>query len=188
MITPRKIWHLHEVRVPDFWLALSAFLGVVFLEVMAGVLIGILLSLLLLLQRLSTPHVAILGRHPDRGFVSIETNPGTVPVAGTVILRTDGPLVFASIDPVTERLYALTVHAEPVPDRVVLDLEATSEIDVTAAGALANAVGDLRAAGIDVRFAGAHQAVREYAARLGHDQLAGLADPYPTVAAAVTAS
>lgn len=188
MITPRKIWHLHEVRVPDFWLALSAFLGVVFLEVMAGVLIGILLSLLLLLQRLSTPHVAILGRHPDRGFVSIETNPGTVPVAGTVILRTDGPLVFASIDPVIQRLYALTVHAEPVPDRVVLDLEATSEIDVTAAGALANAVGDLRAAGIDVRFAGAHQAVREYAARLGHDQLAGLADPYPTVAAAVTAS
>lgn len=29
MITPRKIWHLRQLRVPDFWLALSACLGVV---------------------------------------------------------------------------------------------------------------------------------------------------------------
>ncbi|WP_395656305.1 SulP family inorganic anion transporter [Nocardioides sp.] len=185
MITPRKIWHLHQVRVPDFWLALSAFLGVVLIEVMAGVLIGILLSLVLLLQRLSTPHVAVLGRHPDRGFVDIDTNPDTVPVEGTVILRIDGPLVFASIDPVIDRLTALTIDAEPRPRRVVIDLDSTSEIDVTAAGALATAVDDLHAAGVEVRFAAAHAQVREYAARLGHDQLAGLVDPYPTVSAAV---
>jgi len=28
IIKPRKIWNLHQVRVPDFWLALAAFLGV----------------------------------------------------------------------------------------------------------------------------------------------------------------
>lgn len=185
MITPRKIWYLRQVRVPDFWLALSALLGVVLIEVMAGVLIGILLSLLLLLQRLSSPHTAVLGRHPERGFVAIEDNPGTTPVPDTVILRTDGPLVFASIDPVIERLHARTLHAEPRPALVVLDFDATPEIDVTAASALAAAVDDLRAAGIDVRFAGAHASVRNYAARLGYDQLAGLAEPYATVAAAV---
>jgi sulfate permease, SulP family len=189
MIAPRKIWRLRQIRVPDFWLALSAFLGVVLVEVMAGVLIGILIgilvSLLLLLQRLSTPHIAILGRHPERGFVAIDDNPGATAVPGTVILRVDGPLVFASIDPVVERLSALTVHADPQPTRVVLDLDSTSEIDVTAAAALATAVDDVRAAGIDVRFVGAHATVRDYAARLGHDQLAGLVEPYPTVAAAV---
>lgn len=187
MITPRRIWHLHQVRVPDFWLALAAFLGVVLVEVMAGVLIGILLSLVLLLQRLSTPHIAVLGRHPERGFVAVDANPGTVPVPGVVILRADGPLVFASIDPFIERLDTL-VRAEPRPALVVLDFESVSEIDVTAAAALDSAVNDLRAAGIAVRFASAHAPVREYAARLEYDQLAGLVEPFPTVAAAVAQS
>jgi MFS superfamily sulfate permease-like transporter len=188
MITPRRIWHLRRVRVPDFWLALASFLGVVLVEVMAGVLIGILLSLVLLLQRLSTPHVATLGRHPERGFVAVDDNPDTVPVPGAVILRIDGPLVFASVDPVVERLTQLTLDAEALPAFVVLDFESVPEIDVTAATALASAVSDLRSAGIDVRFAGAHEPVREYAARLGHDQLAGLVEPFPTVASAVAQS
>lgn len=188
MIRPRKIWRLRQLRVPDFWLALSACLGVVLVEVMAGVLIGVLLSLVLLLQRLSTPHVAVLGRHPARGFVAIDANPGTEPVAGTVILRADGPLVFASIDPVIDRVRASTLEADPSPSLLVLDLEPVSEIDVTAATALAEVVADVRAAGITVRFASAHAGVREYARRLGIDELGDLVDAYPSVAAAVEGS
>jgi MFS superfamily sulfate permease-like transporter len=90
MIRPRSIWRLRQVRVPDFWLSLTALLGVVLIEVMAGLLIGVVLSLVLL-QRLSTPNVAVLGRHPERGIVAIDANPGTRPVPDTVILRTDGP-------------------------------------------------------------------------------------------------
>jgi MFS superfamily sulfate permease-like transporter len=155
---------------------------------MAGVLLGILLSLVLLLQRLSTPHVATLGRHPERGFVAVDANADTEPVPGAVILRIDGPLVFASVDPVIERLNELTLQADPRPALVVLDFESVAEIDVTAAAALGSAVTDLRAAEIDVRFAGAHAPVREYAARLGDDELAGLVEPFPTVAAAVAQS
>ncbi|HQR25831.1 MAG TPA: SulP family inorganic anion transporter [Nocardioides sp.] len=185
MIRPRKIWRLRQVQVPDFWLALSACLGVVLIEVMAGVLIGVLLSLVLLLERLSTPHVAVLGRHPVRGFVAIDANPGTEPVPGVVILRTDGPLVFASIDPVIDEMRRRSLDAEPRPDLVVLDLEPVSEIDVTAATALAAAVTDVRSAGLTVRFAGAHAGVREYVQRLGIAELRELVDCYPSVAAAV---
>jgi anti-anti-sigma regulatory factor len=67
----------------------------------------------------------------------------------------------------------------------VLDLSACYEIDVTAADALASLVDDLRLEGTDVRFAGARAPVREYAARLGMANLAGIAEPYPTVAVAV---
>jgi high affinity sulfate transporter 1 len=186
MIRPRSIWRLREVRVPDFWLALAAFLGVVLLEVMAGLIIGVVLSLVLLLQRLSTPRVAVLGRHPDRGIVAIDANPGTLPVPHTVILRADGPLVFASIDPVVRELHDRTLGAEDVPRLVVLDFSSTSEIDVTAATALAGVVAQLRAAGIEVRFAGAHASVRNYARRVGGDELATLAEPYPSVAAAIS--
>lgn len=185
MIQPLKIWGLRRLRMPDFWLALFAFLGVVLIEVMAGILIGVALSLVMLLQRLSAPHTALLGRHPDRGFVDLALNCGTEPIPGTLVFRVDGPLVFASVDPVVDDLRQRALTAEERPNLVVIDFEATYEIDVTAADILAELVSDLRIAGIDVRFAAAHDQVRQYARRLGLEELTGLTEPYPTVAAAV---
>jgi MFS superfamily sulfate permease-like transporter len=185
MIRPRKIWHLRQIRVPDFWLALATFAGVVLVEVMPGMVIGVVVSLLLLLQRLSTPRVAVLGRHPERGFVGLDSNLGAEPLPGTVILRPEGPLVFASVDPVVDELRRLVLAAEPRPSLVVLDLEVTSEIDVTAADALAGVVAELRAGGTEVRFASVHSPVRDYVRRLDHEELAGVAAPYATVGAAL---
>jgi sulfate permease, SulP family len=185
MIQPLKIWGLRQIRVPDFWLALFAFLGVILIGVMAGIVIGVALSLLLLLLRLGSPHTAVLGRHPDRGFVDTSVNPGAVPVPGVLIFRVDGPLVFASVDGALDDLRNALDAAPGQPGLVVLDLSACYEIDVTAADALASLVDDLRLAGSELRFAGAHRQVREYAARLGLANLDMLAEPYPTVAAAL---
>jgi MFS superfamily sulfate permease-like transporter len=185
MIRPRSIWRLRQIRVPDFWLALSAFLGVVLLDVTAGIVIGLVLSLVLLLQRLGQPHVAVLGEHPERGFVDADAYPDAVPVPGTLLVRVDGPLVFANVDPVLEELRRAVRDATPRPDLMVLDFEATYEIDVTAATALARFVDDQRAAGVEVRFAAVHAPVREYARRLSLGPLAGLDDPYPSVADAL---
>ncbi|MGB8022389.1 MAG: STAS domain-containing protein, partial [Candidatus Nanopelagicales bacterium] len=78
------------------------------------------------------------------------------------------------------------VHGStPAPEVVVLDLSACYEIDVTAADALAALVDDLRREGTEVRFAGAHRQLRDYAARLRLADLAGLENPHPTVDAAL---
>jgi MFS superfamily sulfate permease-like transporter len=171
--------------VPDFWLALFAFLGVILIGVMAGIVIGVVLSLLLLLLRLGTPHTAVLGRDSDRGFVDVSVNPGALPVPGVLVLRVDGPLVFASVDGALDDLRTALDGAPERPSLVVLDLSACYEIDVTSADALASLVDDLRLEGTEVRFAGAHAPVRGYAARLNLPNLAGLAEPHPTVEAAL---
>ncbi|GAA4398012.1 sulfate permease [Fodinibacter luteus] len=185
MIRPRPIWRLRQIRVPDFWLAASAFVGVVLIDVTAGIIIGLVLSLVLLLQRLGQPHVALLGRHPDRGFVDLTAYPDAVPLPGTLVVRVDGPLVFANVDPVLDELRRGIRETSPRPDLVVLDFEATYEIDVTSATALARFVADQRSSGVEVRFASVHAPVREYAGRLSLDQLAGLDDSYPSVADAL---
>ena len=76
-------------------------------------------------------------------------------------------------------------ESSPRPDVVVLDFEATYEIDVTAATALARLLENLRTAEVEVRFAAVHAPVREYAGRLSLGPLAGLDDPYPSVADAL---
>jgi high affinity sulfate transporter 1 len=185
MIQPLKIWGLRQIRVPDFWLALFAFLGVVLIGVMAGIVLGVVLSLVLLVRRLSTPHTAVLGTHPERGYVDQATNPDAAPIPGTLIFRVDGPLVFASVDSAVDALRRRALLQGEPPQLVVLDFEATYEIDVTAADTLAGLVDDLRQAGIEVRFAAAHQQVRDYARKLALPELAGLVTPYPTIDAAI---
>ena len=171
--------------MPDFWLALYAFLGVVLIGVMAGIVIGVVLSLVLLVRRLSTPHTAFLGLHPERGYVDQATHPDAAPVPGTLLFRVDGPLVFASVDPAVDALRTRALQPGEPTVLVVLDFGSTYEIDVTAADALAGLVDDLRQAGIEVRFAAAHQQVRAYAEKLALPPLAGLVTPYPTVEAAI---
>ena len=185
MIKPLKIWGLRQIRVPDFWLALFAFLGVVLIGVMAGIVIGVVLSLVLLLQRLSRPHTAVLGRHPQRGYVDLDVYPDAEQTPGTLIFRVDGPLVFASVEGALDTLRAAVHDSIPTPALVVLDLSACYEIDVTAADALATLLDDLRREGVEVRFAGAHRQLRDYASRLRLTDLAGLANPHPTVDAAL---
>jgi high affinity sulfate transporter 1 len=186
MIAPLKIWGLRQIRVPDFWLALFAFLGVILIGVMAGILIGVVLSMVLLLGRLGTPHTAVLARHPERGFVDTAVYPDAVPIPGVLVFRVDGPLVFASVDGALDDLRGALDEAPLTPDMVVLDLGACYEIDVTAADALAGLVDDLRRDGTEIRFAAAHQQVRDYATRLELPDLADLANPYPTVDASVS--
>jgi high affinity sulfate transporter 1 len=185
MIQPLKIWGLRQIRVPDFWLALFAFLGVVLIGVMAGIVLGVVLSLVLLVRRLSTPHTAFLGTHPERGYVDQATNPDAAPIPGTLIFRVDGPLVFASVDSAVDALRTRALLQGEPPQLVVLDFESTYEIDVTAADTLAGLVDDLRQAGIEVRFAAAHQQVRDYARKLALPELAGLVTPYPTIDSAI---
>src|SRR6478609_9710979 len=61
--TSRK--HGHEGALasrPDFLGAVAALLGVLVLDTLPGLFIGIAVSLLLLLYRVSAPHIAVLGR------------------------------------------------------------------------------------------------------------------------------
>ncbi len=72
-------------RKTDFYLAVTALIGVVFTDVMTGLMFAVLLSVVMLLYRASRPYIATLGRRPgspgDYGDISrnkeIVVDPGT---------------------------------------------------------------------------------------------------------------
>lgn len=53
---------LYRQNRGDFWAALATLLGVLFFEVLAGLLIGVFISLGLLMARVVRPRVVELGR------------------------------------------------------------------------------------------------------------------------------
>ena len=120
----------HAARA-DFIAAFAALLGVLFFDTLPGLFIGIAVSLLLLIYRVSKPYVAELGRVPggDGQFADRDRHPENTPVPGVVVVRVESGLFFANADGVKAALTAEA--ARPGTKALVVDAGAMSFIDVT---------------------------------------------------------
>jgi SulP family sulfate permease len=161
----RKLKGMHRFSAQ---LSLITSAAVIALGVLPGILLGVFLSLLHLLSQIARPQDALLGRVPgSQTLHDVGDDEAAQTVAGLVVYRFYGPLVFANIRFFIERLqHFLTKEGTPVR-HVILDARAIPEIDVTAAEQLRVFVNHLRERGITFVVAKAHLPLREAAVRLG---------------------
>ncbi|MBK6311924.1 MAG: sulfate permease [Candidatus Microthrix sp.] len=169
----RRLWRVARV---DFWIAVGAILGVLTSGVLAGVIIGIVLSLGWLVYVNARPPTPELGRRPGTTtFRPLEQYPDDETYPGVLVLGFDGGLYFATTEVLTDRLRDKVVDADPPIEDVILDFEAVNFIDSQGVGELdrlAGVDGDL---GITVHFARMKDDVRAVLAadgvvdRLGPD-------------------
>jgi anti-anti-sigma factor len=128
MIDVRELRRLRRVARIDFWIAIAAIVGVLSAGVLAGVAIGIALSLVWLVRVATTPKIRTLGREPGtQAFRDAEEHPGDETFDGMIILRVDFGLSFATAEALEERVREL-IDAEQ-PRAVVLDLAGVDFID-----------------------------------------------------------
>jgi sulfate permease, SulP family len=97
----RAIRRLWQVRRLDFALAMLTLLGVLtFEEVLTGLLVAVIVSLIALVLRASQARLSVLGRVPGSlTFSSVETQPENTTVPGLLIVRPDEGLYFANAAP-----------------------------------------------------------------------------------------
>jgi len=108
MIDVRELRRLHRVARFDFVVAVAAIVGVLSSGVLAGVVIGIALSLLWLVYVATTPPMPVLGREPETGlFRELDEHPEDETVPGTAVLRIDSGLFFATAEALEARVEAL---------------------------------------------------------------------------------
>jgi sulfate permease, SulP family len=153
----------------EFWLGVLTLVGVITLDVLAGLVIGVMLSLLVLVYRASRPVVALMGADPDLpgAFLDVSRHPNVTPVPGVLILRPRVPLFYANAKPVREALRALVLPpAEPVR-AVILDLAASEELDVTSAEALAATAAELHREHVRLGLAHLHTPAADLLRRSG---------------------
>lgn len=140
------------VRPSAVVLSLVATLGVIVLGVLPGILLAILLAILLFFRRNWWPHGSVLGRAPGvDGWHSLDDHPGASELDGVVVYRWEAPLFFANAGAFRNQIRHL-VH-ERRPRWVVLQCEAITDIDVTAAQMLEQLDVELNADGIHLAFA-----------------------------------
>jgi sulfate permease, SulP family len=167
----------------DFIAAVAAMLGVLVFDTLPGLFIGIAVSLLLLLYRVSRPNVAVLGQVPGTSqWADIAQHPEDQTVPGIAILRVESGVFFANADHV--RLTISDAAAAEGVHAVVLDGETVPFVDVTAARMLDELTADLHRRGVRLVIARDVGQVRDVLARSG-----GAVAPeyFPSVRAAVDA-
>ena len=182
----RRLW---RVSHSDFAFALAALLGVMTFGTLQGVFIGVLLSLLWLVWRASHPELQVLGRTADgRGYLRVDQHPGVVTLPGLLIVRLDGPLFFATANPVRNRLRSLILEARPAVKCVIFDMEGSNLVDLQGADELHELVEELNALGVELYIARVKAIVRQELERYGALLAIGPARIYPDVDSAVAAA
>src|SRR4051794_34096761 len=147
MIDLPELRRLRRVARFDFWIAVAAIVGVLSSGVLAGVVIGVALSLVWLVRVATRPAMPVLGR--ERGtrlFRELDDHPGDETLPGIVVLRLDGGLFFATSQALEDRVRELAEDGGAPPDAIVLSLEGVNFIDSQGAQQLA-AINELVAAG-----------------------------------------
>lgn len=178
-----ELKHLWHASRSEFIVAGAALLGVLSSGLLRGVMIGAVISLVQLLRRAATPHVAFLGRIPGtRRFSDRERHPDNELVPGVFIFRPEADLVYFNIDWVRDSISDRVRAAVAPPKLVVLDLSAAPYVDLQSAHTLAGLAGELAALGVRLQVVEARSAVRERLRREGLDSRLGGIDRFTTVA------
>jgi high affinity sulfate transporter 1 len=155
-----RLWRVSRF---DFVAAACALAGVLLLGILQGVLLAALASVLMMLARGTTPHVAFLGRIPGTQlFGDRARHPENEPVAGALLVRPEAPLVYIGTDHVQERILAAAA-AMPAGSlrHVVCDLSTTPNMDIAGADMLRKLHETFAAQGIRLWVVGAHGRVRD---------------------------
>ena len=133
-------------------IAVASTLSVVVVGVLQGVLIAIGISVLDLLRRVARPHDAVQGYVPGlAGMHDVDDYPGATEVPGLMVYRYDSPLFFANAAVFRGAVRELIAEATD-PAFLVLQCEAITDIDVTAADMLERLETELHEAGIELVF------------------------------------
>ena len=179
MMDVPEMRRLARVQRLDFWIAVAAITATLLVGVLAGVIVGIGLSLIWLVSVATRPAMPLLGREPGtQVFRELDEHPDDERFPGVVVLRLDGGLFFATSDALEDRIREVALSA-PNVSGIVLDCEGIDFVDSQGSAKLREILELTERAGVTLRLAQVKPAVRELLRRdqvldrLGADRIHG---------------
>ncbi len=175
-----------RVRKSALVLSVIASLGVIVLGVLPGIVLAIVLAILLFFRRSWQPHGAVLGEVGALGgWHNVERYADAREIPGVVVYRWEAPLFFANSS--AFRTQVRHVVAERHATWVIVQCEAMTDVDVSAARMLEQLDRELNAAGIHMAFAEMRTRLQHLVRRYGLFETLDRDRFYPTLDAAIAA-
>ena len=153
LIQPTDFRNILRIRRTEFVWAIAAFVGVMLLGTLKGILVSIIVSLVALVHQTANPPIYVLvrkrGTNVFRPRSDEHVDDETFP--GLLLLRPEGRLYFVNIERVTEKIR--TLIAETKPDVVVIDFSGVFDLEYSALKELTAAEKRMRDSGVSVWLA-----------------------------------
>jgi SulP family sulfate permease len=153
MIDLDELRRLYRVTRFDFWIAVAAIIGVLSAGVLAGVVIGVVLSLAWLVYVTTRPLMPLLGREPGtQVYRDLDENPDDETFPGISVLRLDGGLFFATAEALEDRVRGLAEDGNQA-SALVLDFEGVDFVDSQGSAKLGELHELTKSQGVTLRLA-----------------------------------
>jgi SulP family sulfate permease len=174
LINIKEMRHLHRVSRLDFIAAMVAFVAVLLLGILDGVIFAVIASVMLLLIRASAPHVAFLGRIPGTNrFSDLARHADNEPIEGALLFRVESALLYFNVDHILRTVLTRVRTSASDLRRVICDLSNTAYVDVSGARMLLRLQEELKASDIELRIVEAHGRERDILRAEGLETLCG---------------
>lgn len=185
LIDVQAACHLWKIDKLDFLVCIGGYLGVVFISVDIGLLIGVSLSLLRLVMHVMRPQTEVLGNIPGtRVYRSINQYTEAQKIPGILILRIDSAIYFTNSNYLKDRVlrwveeekYEAKIK-QTMLSFVVLEMGSVTRIDTSGINALEELIKTLELRRIQLVLAnpGRHVMEKLHKSRfmelLGHNRL-----------------
>lgn len=173
-----------RVRRSAFAVSLVATAGVMLLGVLQGIVVAVTLAILLFFRRNWWPHGAVLGTVEGvEGWHDVDAHPDARQIPGVIVYRWEAPLFFANAGSFRQQIRHLVRERQPA--WVVIQCEAVTDVDVTAAEMLEQLDNELNAAGVHMAFAELRSRLQDLTLRYGLLETLDREHFYPTLESAL---
>jgi high affinity sulfate transporter 1 len=167
---------IRAYHIYAFSFAVIAFLGVVFVGTLEGILIAALCSMITILYGTSVPRVYAVGRKSGTNvFRSLEDHPQDETIPDLLALRIEGLMYFANVGNAINQITALARQYEPRV--IVIDGSAITIFEYTAVKQFHEFDGKLQDAGVELWIAALNRQAFKvvepsaFGQELGHERL-----------------
>jgi high affinity sulfate transporter 1 len=146
----------------EFAIAILTLLSVLIFGTIQGLIIGIILSLLALINKIKKPHITILGQVPGTdNYKDIKNHPNYIQIPAVLIIKLEGSQIFLNADNIKNKILNLLDQEYRDIKLLVLDLESTSFIDITGIEMLDELITELNSRGIIIKAANISNPIRD---------------------------
>jgi len=154
---------LFKTNKQDFLMLAVAFIVTLTFGIKEGIGAGVVISLVMLVYRTSSPHIAVLGKLPGtRDFRNITRFKNIEVRKDVLVIRHDAQLYFANTSNFVDTVKTEIEKRGSEVKFFVLHCGSVSSIDGTALQALRELVDEIQAKGIQIAFSGLIGPVRDY--------------------------
>jgi MFS superfamily sulfate permease-like transporter len=154
LIDVGELRRILKISGVEFAAAMLTFAGVLLFGLLEGVFIGAIFSVLVMIKRISFPSVSVLGRIPGtRFFGDISRHQENERIPEILVYRVNGPIFYANATAVSDQIVDALKSGDIPVGLVVLDMEASSSLDVAGADALSELATQLEQQGLALRLA-----------------------------------